>query len=90
LIKTALSFLILNGGFMFFNDFLWGGIFFSWIFKVLVAALIIWLVVHSLSKNQNNKNIQMPAETALDILKKRYAKGEISKEQFEQMRKDLE
>ena len=30
-----------------------------------------------------------PVQTPLDILKVRYARGEISKEQFDEMRRDL-
>lgn len=33
---------------------------------------------------------QVPGETALNILKKRYARGEITKEQYEQMKKDIQ
>ncbi len=32
---------------------------------------------------------EQQSETALDILKKRYAKGEITQEQFEEMKKNL-
>lgn len=31
-----------------------------------------------------------PGESALDILKKRYARGEITKEDFDRMKKDIE
>ena len=72
-----------------YHNYMFGGMWFGWIFWILLIVLVIWLVV-----NQNNKNKQIlnnpQSESALDILKKRYAKGEISKEQFDQMKKDLE
>ena len=63
----------------------WGFGFFPWV----IIGLVIWLIVHATKR----KDYYIPPpspETPLDILKKRYAKGEITKEQFEQMKKDLE
>ena len=43
-----------------------------------------WL--QNFNKNQSDST---GSETAMDILKKRYAKGEITKEEFEQIKKEL-
>ena len=67
-----------------------------WIFPLIVFAVFL-IVIFSLF---GRGNFRPPwengrhsgadgAETALDILKKRYANGEITKEQFEQMKKDI-
>lgn len=40
------------------------------------------------SERDNNKSTEL--ESPLNLLKRRYAKGEINKEEFEQMKKDLE
>jgi putative membrane protein len=65
----------------------YGGMF-MWmiVLVVLVAVVIYWLVRGDKSKTKD----QPQGETALDILKKRYARGEITKDEFERMKKDLE
>jgi putative membrane protein len=65
----------------------YGGMF-MWmiVLAVLVAVVIYWLVRGEKSKTKDRSS----GETALDILKKRYAKGEIAKDEFERMKKDLE
>lgn len=55
------------------------------LFIILIAAAIYWLIKSA----QNRGNIGSQTESALDIAKKRYARGEISKDEFEQMKKDL-
>ena len=61
----------------------WFGGFWMLIFGGLIA-LIVWginrLTRHDTAKVKNN---------ALDLAKERYARGEISKEEFEQIKKDL-
>ena len=54
------------------------------IYAVGIAGLIV-IGVGSMMKGEKKKD-----ETSLEILKERYAKGEISKEEFEKMKKDLE
>ncbi len=53
---------------------------------VLVGAVIYFMLKSPKSKDSNNSLI----ETPLDVLKKRYANGEINKEEFDRMKNDLE
>jgi len=59
--------------------------------NILYLALIICAIVY-LAKN-SSKNQSIPPkkqDEAMDILRKRYASGEISAEEFTQKKKDLE
>jgi putative membrane protein len=70
---------------------------FGWIFTLLFWGLIIWTIFallrgvsghgccgHRHGEHEHKRN------NALDILKERYAKGEIKKEEFDKIKKDLE
>jgi putative membrane protein len=59
----------------------------SWIIVAIVLVAIVWVVIKVSSQN-NNYN-QRIGKSALDILKERYAAGEINKEEFEEKKKDL-
>jgi putative membrane protein len=51
-------------------------------------VLIVWVILGRLNKNKQDPQTHQQ-ESVIDILKKRYAKGEITKEQYDQMKKDL-
>jgi len=55
---------------------------FFWVLVVLGLVYFIRIVMIGAKKENSG-------DTALDILKKRYAKGEITKEEFEKIKNDL-
>jgi len=57
-----------------FMVLVWGGL------AALASSAFRWFM---------KRNSTVEKQTPLDIAKERYAKGEISKEQFEQIKKDL-
>lgn len=65
----------------------WWGMGFGWIGGLLIIVLIIWLVIRT-SNHDFYHNYHR--NSALDILKERYAKGEIDKAEFEEKRKHIE
>ncbi|PJA97794.1 MAG: electron transporter RnfE [Ignavibacteriales bacterium CG_4_9_14_3_um_filter_30_11] len=72
------------------NGFSWGGMWFGWIFWLLLLAVIIWAVVAITNNNNRKQQNYFPREEdALEILKKRYTRVEINKEQFERIKNDL-
>jgi putative membrane protein len=52
------------------------------LFYVIIVFLVVYLVRQMRGKGSKN-------ETALDILNKRYAAGEITKEQLDEMKKNI-
>ena len=63
----------------------------SWTFLWIVLWVFIWPLFLLLMRRMRGKNGNHGAsdKSALDILKERYAKGEIDKAKFDEMKKDM-
>jgi len=59
----------------------------GWIVGLAILGIIIWLVIRVVNQNPSQK--QTDRGSALDILKERYARGEINKEEYEEKKKDI-
>ncbi len=73
----------------------WGGALFGgigmllfWGVIIVLLGLFAWSFVGGLS-TQSPSRSPSSGSTALDVLKERYAKGEISKDEYEQRKKTL-
>ena len=58
--------------------------FFPLLFWILVIASVVFIIRWLRERGQEQK------ESPMDILKKRYASGEIDRDTFERMRKDIQ
>lgn len=82
-------------------DYVWWGP--MWVFPMVIPFIMIFAMIICLyfmfgrggstppwhHTDRNYSSGGQGSESALEILKKRYAKGEITKEEFEQMRRDI-
>jgi len=64
-----------------------GGVY-MWIVFLVILLVVVYFIVQATRPRSSNR--EAPEESPMSILKKRYAKGEISREEFERMKKDLE
>jgi len=73
----------MNFGFTPFGAFGWIIMILWWVLIIVgIAALVKWLTSQSHGPNNHEKS-------PLEILKERYARGEIDKKEFEDKKKDL-
>lgn len=74
---------------MFGHDgWMWFGGGFMWLFWILLIVIVVWAVKAMAGGGSGNPPSH--EESPMEILKKRYARGEIDEEEFERRRKELE
>lgn len=81
------------GGWGMMGPWMMGGFGWMWLMPVLwliFIGLIVWAIVALVrgSPGPRSQGIST-TDTALEVLKRRYAQGEISKEEYEEKKKDL-
>lgn len=74
-----------------FPGYFWGSG--MWLFPLIGMSFMLFVVYMIFGRGNfgtcGNKNSNSDTQSAIEILKQRYAKGEISREEFEQMKKDI-
>jgi len=68
------------------------GMGFGWIIWLVIIGVAIWAIIrltNNTTQSTGSRTSNSKQDTPVDILKKRYARGEISEEEFEEMRNKL-
>ena len=69
-----------------FNGHGWG-MGWGWLVGLIFLITLVWIIARAV--NSRNQSGQITDKSALDILKERYARGEIDKQEFEERKQDL-
>ena len=81
------------GGWGMMGSGMWGGFGWMWLMPILMIlfwGLVIWGIVALVRGSGGSRGSDSSkADSALEVLKKRYARGEIDKEEYEEKKKDL-
>jgi len=84
------------GGWGMMGPGMMGGFGWWWLMPILMVLFLIlgiWAVValvRGVSQPRDSDSGSSRPDSALEVLRKRYARGEISKEEYEEKKKDLE
>ena len=67
------------------------GMFFGPLFMIAIPLLILWFLVVLVrsASGSNNQDVSSSSPSPLDILKERYARGEIDEREYNERRKTL-
>lgn len=78
------------------GNFGWGGVIVGCLMMILFIVLIVMLIRMLVRRGHyhggsymGNHNAPVGSDSALEIVKLRYAKGEITKEEFDRLKNDL-
>ena len=77
-------------GYHYMNGFWGGDLMMSLFWWILIICIIVSLLSKKSCKSCKNPSGEDKKEAPVDILKRRYASGEIKREEFLQMKKDLD
>lgn len=74
---------------MMMHEFGYDSIEYGWIFILILFTIAIGLFISYINKSSSSNIDSQNNESALDILEKRLARGEVSLEEYRQIKSDL-